>query len=140
MVDKDLVKSFLLQLDEKLKILKETPVNSLADLEKNPILQNAVLHLLQTCVEIVLDIGNHIISDEGWRAPSSNKDTFQVLYENGVFSEDILKSCQNMAGFRNILVHMYEKVNLQDVYGILKKHLSDFDLFARAVKTYIDKK
>lgn len=137
MVDKDLVKSFLLQLDEKLGTLRKTPVESLSVLQKDPILQNAVLHLLQTAVEICLDTANHIIADEGWRAPTSNRDTFQVLHEQGLLSDELLQCCQNMAGFRNILVHMYEKVNLADVYGILKKRLGDFDQFASVVKKWM---
>lgn len=140
MVDKDLLKSFLLQLEEKLALLKKTPVKLLVHLQKDPILQNAILHLLQTSVEICLDIANHLISDEGWRSPTSNRDTFQVLFEQGLFSEALLKRCQNMAGFRNILVHMYEKVDLADVYAILKKHLDDFDQFASAVKKWMEKR
>lgn len=91
-------------------------------------------------MEICLDTANHVISDEGWRAPTSNRDAFQILHEQGLLSEELLKRCQNMAGFRNILVHMYEKVNLADVYGILKKHLPDFDQFTSAVKKWMDGK
>lgn len=140
MVDRELTQSFLLQLEEKLSLLKKTPVPSLVQLQKDPILQNATLHLLQTSVEICLDIANHFIADEGWRSPSSNRDTFQILFEQEIISEELLKRCQNMAGFRNILVHMYEKVNLSDVYAILKKHLGDFEAFAHSAKAYLEKK
>ena len=115
MVEKELVQSFLLQLEEKIRLLKEAPAHSLADLQKDPILQNGILHLLQMAVEICLDIANHFIADEGWRAPTSNRDAFQVLFEKEVVSEDLLKRCQSMAGFRNILVHMYENVDLAAV-------------------------
>lgn len=139
MVDKGLVQSFLLQLEEKVTQLRNAPVKSLADLQKDPILQNGVLHLLQTAIEICLDTANHMIADEGWRAPTSNKDTFQVLFEQNVLAEDLIKRCQNMAGFRNILVHMYEKVDLEGVYGILKNHLGDFQSFAQAIKKFLEK-
>lgn len=140
MVDKGLVQSFLLQLEEKVSQLKKAPVKNLADLQKDPILLNGILHLLQTAVEICLDAANHMIADEGWRSPASNRDAFQVLFEQNVLTDDLNKRCQNMAGFRNILVHMYEKVDLADVYGILKKHLDDFTLFARAVKGFLERK
>ena len=52
-------------------------------------------------------------------------------------SDDLLKRCQNMAGFRNIVVHMYEKVDLADVYSILKNHVADFELFSKAIKTFV---
>lgn len=139
MVNPELVKSFLLQLEEKLGNLKKAPVQNMADLQKDPILYNGVLHLLQTSVEICLDVANHIIADAGLRSPSSNKDTFQILYEQNILDEELLHRCQNMAGFRNILVHMYEKINLEDVYLILKKHLRDFEVFSTAIKKYLKK-
>ena len=138
MVERELVQSFLLQLKEKLADLKKAPVENLQSLQKDPILQNGVLHLLQTSVEICLDLANHFIADEGWRSPSSNRDAFQVLFEKEIFDEPLLKKLQNMAGFRNILVHMYEKVDLESVYSILKKNLDDFDSYASAIKTYLD--
>lgn len=140
MTDRELVQSFLLQLEEKITTLKKAPVKNLGDLQKDSILQNGILHLLQTAVEICLDMTNHIIADEEWRAPSSNRDAFQVLREHDILSEALLKHCQNMAGFRNILVHMYEKVDLEDVYNILKNHLGDFEAFGSSIKRFLDKK
>lgn len=140
MVDANLLKSLLLQLASRIQTLKGTKISKIETLEKDPILQNAVLHLLQTAVEICLDMANHLIADEKWRPPTSNRDAFQVLFEQGILSGDLLKRCQKMAGFRNILVHMYEKIDLADVYAILKKHLKDFDLFATAIKKYLKKR
>jgi len=39
-----------------------------------------------------------------------------------------------MAGTRNILVHGYDKVDDSLVYGILKRHLNEFDLFIAEVR------
>lgn len=139
MVDANLLKSLLLQLADRIRTLKKMQIPRMETLEKDPILQNAALHLLQTSVEICLDMANHLIADEKWRSPTSNRDTFQVLFEQGVLSGDLLKRCQKMAGFRNILVHMYEKIDLSDVYSILKKHLKDFDLFAEAIRKCLKK-
>lgn len=38
-----------------------------------------------------------------------------------------------MAGFRNILVHEYSKVNPEIVFGILKKRLPDLRFFAERI-------
>jgi uncharacterized protein YutE (UPF0331/DUF86 family) len=137
MVNQELIQSFLLQLEEKLALLNRTPVDSLSHLQKEPILQNAILHLLQTSIEICLDMANHIIADEGWRSPTSNRDTFAILFEHNVINENLLSKCQHMAGFRNILVHMYEKVDLADVHAVLKNHLHDFFDYSQAIKTFL---
>ncbi len=46
---------------------------------------------------------------------------------------------QNMASFRNILVHHYEKVEDEVVFGIFKNKLGDFDLFQKSILEYIKK-
>ena len=45
-----------------------------------------------------------------------------------------------MAGTRNILVHGYDKVDDSLVYGILKRHLDDFDIFLTEIRdNYLSK-
>lgn len=41
-----------------------------------------------------------------------------------------------MAGTRNILVHGYDRVDDALIYGIMKKHLNDFDDFLSQIKKY----
>jgi len=44
---------------------------------------------------------------------------------------------QNMASFRNLLDHRYEKIDDEVVYGIIKKRLSDFHDFVGQVEKWI---
>jgi uncharacterized protein YutE (UPF0331/DUF86 family) len=46
---------------------------------------------------------------------------------------------QNMASFRNILVHHYEKVEDEVVFSIFKNKLGDFFLFKKSILEYINK-
>jgi uncharacterized protein YutE (UPF0331/DUF86 family) len=43
-----------------------------------------------------------------------------------------------MASFRNLLVHYYERVDDEIVYGIFKQNLSDFDLFVERIVKYLE--
>ena len=91
---------------------------------------------LHLAIEEVLDIANHLISFERWREPSGYRDIFLVLRENGVITDEQLTLFQEMASFRNLLVHRYENVDDEIVFGIFKKRLSDFDLFIELVSTW----
>ncbi len=74
--------------------------------------------------EAVLDTANHIIiSQERWREPKGYADLFAILAEHVVIPEDRLPGFQRMAGFRNILVHRYEKAEDAIVYGVFRNHL-----------------
>jgi uncharacterized protein YutE (UPF0331/DUF86 family) len=37
----------------------------------------------------------------------------------------------------NLIVHNYARIDDARVYGILKRHLGDFDAFARAIVDYL---
>ena len=76
--------------------------------------------MIETCV----DVAGHISSDKGYRIPKSYSDTFLVLKENGILSDELFSSVEKMAKFRNIVVHHYDKVDAEIVVGILKKNIT----------------
>ena len=90
-------------------------------------------------IQTVFDIANHIISYQGWEEPETYREIFTILASNGVFPDEKLSDYQNMASFRNILVHHYEKVEDEVVFGIFKNKLEDFDLFQKFILQYLRK-
>ncbi|MBE0448782.1 MAG: DUF86 domain-containing protein [Actinobacteria bacterium] len=90
-------------------------------------------------IESCIDAANHIISSERYRRPSDFSDTFAVLYENKLIDEGLKEHLQNMARFRNLLVHVYGKVDDQRVHEFLKTSLGDFDAFARQIAQAVEK-
>ena len=137
----DVVVSRLKLLDEYVSELCEyrAEATSFKIYESNKRLRRAVERCLQVAVEICLDIGRHLISLEGFRYPDNNQDVFQVLAEEEVVPEDLLSTLVDMARFRNLMVHDYARIDDAKVYTILKQRLSDFDTFARAISTYVER-
>jgi len=129
LIDKALILRKLSELEEYLKQVKEFSNISIKDYQKDWKTQRIVERTLQMMVEIGVDIANHIIADKEYRVPKSYADTFRVLYEEGVLAEDIFKMMEDMAKFRNIVVHRYDKVDESIVIGILKRHLDDFLIY-----------
>jgi uncharacterized protein YutE (UPF0331/DUF86 family) len=43
-----------------------------------------------------------------------------------------------MVRFRNVLVHQYEEIDLAIVYGLVTKHLDDFERFMNEVRAYVE--
>jgi uncharacterized protein YutE (UPF0331/DUF86 family) len=94
------------------------------------------LHII---IEACIDIAQHMISDEGFREPSGYRDTFTVLAEQGVLRKEDLEKFENIASFRNLIVHYYERVDDAVVYGVFKENLSDFDLFVDRIIEYLER-
>jgi len=93
---------------------------------------------LQTALEACLDIGNRLISMVGLRQPADNRDVFLIMIEAGILPQERLEAFQRMAGFRNVLVHEYTKIDDAAVYGVFQKRLDDLAVFAAAVLRYLD--
>ena len=94
------------------------------------------LHIL---IEACIDVAQHIISDEHFREPTSYKDAFAVLAEEGVINPNDLARFEQMAAFRNLIVHYYERVDDAVVFGVFKRNLDDFDLFTERIIGYLKK-
>ncbi len=135
----EVIRERLRRLHDELAYLKSErdALPSLQAYTRDPRLKRAVERSLQVAVEICLDIGRRLIALRGWRYPQDNKDVFQVLYEEGVISEELLPALVNMARFRNLIVHDYARIDDALVYAILKKHLDDFDAYAKAISRYL---
>jgi len=138
MVDKGVLKQKLGQLSEYLADLQEFRSNTSLTLsefsadKKNLRYAERTLYLV---VECCLDIGGHIIADEGFREPLNNKDVFAVLAENKIIDQEESVSLQKMAQFRNLLVHDYARVDPEIIYRIIQQNLDDISKFAVKVKS-----
>lgn len=127
------LKQFVDYLESKQNVGREA-------LRKDYSLRSAVERNLQIALECVLEIGEMIISKEGFRKPEKYKEIIEILGEKGILPKDFTKTFAPAAGFRNILVHHYAKVNLDELYRHLQKDLKDFDIFVRYVVKYLEKR
>lgn len=62
---------------------------------------------------------------------------FVALAEVGIIPSDFAQKLVGMAGFRNILVHMYLQVDLRMLYAFMQHNLEDFELFAKYISDYL---
>jgi uncharacterized protein YutE (UPF0331/DUF86 family) len=140
MVDKELLSRKISQLREYLSALRKAEDISWGKYEEDIRSRAFVERYLHLCVEKVIDISNHFVSFYRWREPDGYRDLFRVLHDNAVIPKQNLTTFQNMASFRNMLVHRYEKIDDELVYTIFKKRLGDFDLFISLVTAWVNAK
>lgn len=89
-------------------------------------------------IEAAIDMCNHVISRNGYRAPEDYGDTFKVMEEVGVFDADFADDLRNMAKFRNRLVHLYWEVDDRQVHEILQGRLDDFKKVLDSMAGFLD--
>ncbi len=91
----------------------------------------------QVAIQAALDIASIILADQSVKIPKDYKELFPALAELGILPVDFARKLAGMAGFRNVLVHMYLEVDLQRVYRYLQENLEDFELFSRYISEWL---
>lgn len=137
MVKQDVILSRLDKLKEYISYLNNVKNYTKEKYLHEPLIYGSSERFLHLSIECVLDISNHIISDMNYRKPENNRDIFEILNENNIINEKLKNSLCNMAGFRNILVHDYLKLNRGMVYAIILNNLTDIKKFIKIVAQFL---
>ena len=93
-----------------------------------------VEHTLQIAIQAALDAASHIVSDGHLGEPRTNRELFDLLEGAGWIGSPLAAALRNMAGFRNILVHGYDTVDLGIVRDVVERHLDELLAFVAAVR------
>ena len=98
---------------------------------------NSAKYLLIVAAEAALDICNHLAARRGGRSPEDYADCMTVLTEIGALDEQLRGRLVRMARFRNLLVHLYAKVDDGEVHRVLRQDLDDFEAYLRSIGSYL---
>jgi len=137
MVDKELLSRKLSRLQNYVDVLKTAEDIDWQKYRDDLRIKAFVERYLHLAIEELLDIANHFVSFYQWREPAGYRDLLLILTEHGIFPREHLTIFQNMASFRNMLVHRYENIDDELVFGIFKKRLEDFDLFTTLIMDWV---
>lgn len=126
MVNRDILQNRMEKANEYLDFLEELGNGySKAEFKKDPKLYGSAERFLHLTIEVLIDIGNHIIADQNLGKVDFYSDIPDILYENNFLEEDLKDIFIKIIGFRNVLVHDYLEVDLDIVYIVMKEELGD---------------
>ena len=90
---------------------------------ENYLIQDAILLNLQRIGEMTIDISNYLIKKKKLGLPQDSANAFELLQRGGLISEEMMNRMKGMVGFRNIVVHEYQKLDLAIVVDVIEHHL-----------------
>lgn len=137
MVQVEVLQKRIAKLKEYIGLLQRLKKYGRDKFKKDPFIHGNAERYLQLAIQCMLDIGNHIISDQNLGEVNEYRDVFIIMGENGILPKDFANRISSMAGFRNILVHEYLELNLDQVYENLQENLDDFKKFMVYLKDYL---
>jgi len=133
-VDIESLLTHLRELKEAYKdLLRYQQEVTFQDLKESRDKRNMVLHALLVSIQAAIDIANHLIVEEGLRRPESYREAFDILQENDLLPASLEEKLAELAGFRNVLVHLYFRLDLEEVFRILQEDVGALKDFASIV-------
>lgn len=123
MVKKNVVAERLKRFQQYLQTLRAVQKFDIQQFKNDPFIHGTAERYLHLAIECLLDIGNHIIADRGYRKPETYAEIIEVLANEGVVSQELGQNMAGMAAFRNVLVHDYVNLDLEVVYQVIQGQL-----------------
>ena len=137
MVRDEGVLAHLRELDEAAGDWERYRSITLEDLRTDRDKRNMVLHALLVSIQASIDIANHLIAVSSSRRPETYRESFAILCDEGLIPEDLSIQLSDLAGFRNVLVHIYCRLNPHEVYGVLQDYLPVVNPYRDLVRTML---
>jgi uncharacterized protein YutE (UPF0331/DUF86 family) len=132
MTDRDLVEKKLAFIETCVAELRRLAVPD--NIERDDKELRFVEHSLQVAIQAALDVAAHIVSDDRLGEPSTNQELFTLLASAGRIDAAEGQALRAAAGFRNILVHGYARVDPAIVRDVLTNHLGDLLAVVAAIR------
>ena len=132
-VNRDLIQGRFKEIRQSLERLEQIRVSSRNSFLADQDTLDLACYRLLIAIEAALQICFHISAQKLHRVPEEYAECFAILNESGMISSELSKELQQMARFRNMLVHVYWEIDYSRVYDILQEHLDDLREFMRVV-------
>lgn len=120
------------QVQSKLDILKanlerldEIPQGSFDEFASDSRNLDATLHLLQTSIQALIDLASYLVADKSLATPRTSHEVLERLEDAGHLPSGSAKRFAPIVGFRNRVVHLYDRIDEHRVYEILTSHRHD---------------
>ncbi|MEA5007093.1 type VII toxin-antitoxin system HepT family RNase toxin [Clostridium tyrobutyricum] len=128
----DVVLNKISVIERCIKRIKEEYDNNPENL-KNYTKQDSIILNIQRACEASIDLSMHIISERKFGIPQNSRDAFEILFNNKIIDENLMRKLKSMVGFRNIAVHDYQTVNLDIVKAVIENHIDDLKKFSSLI-------
>lgn len=139
MFDRTIIQERLKKLEEQLTLLRELQRVPQEQFIVNPRDHVYALHLLQTAIQAVIDIGTHLVASLNLGRLEEYRDVARLLAQEKIIPEDLHPKLEKMIGLRNLIIHEYLRIELDKIYQIIQHNLDDLMGFAKHIQAFLER-
>jgi uncharacterized protein YutE (UPF0331/DUF86 family) len=129
----ELIRTRCQKIEESVSRLEKIAAMSKGEFLKDRDMQDIASYRLLVAIEAALGLCYHVAAKKLKKVPEEYAECFAILGDAGMIAKDLSEKLQRMACFRNLLVHMYWKVDYDPFYELIQLHLVDLRRFAQAI-------
>jgi len=129
----ELIRTRCQEIEESLGRLEKIKAVKKEDFLKDQDLQDIACYRLLVAIEAALGLCYHVSAKQLKKVPEEYAECFAILSDAEMIPKDLSENLQRMARFRNLLVHMYWKLDYPAVYDLIQHHLVDLRRFSEAI-------
>lgn len=137
-VNRESIEARLEELDEILGELSRYRGITVERIRRNLSQQWIIERGLIAAAALILDVANHILAGHFGVYPDSYEESLEGLRNKEVISDDLYSDIRGLGGFRNILVHRYQEIDVGQVMEHYDKALTVFPRFSAEVLAWLD--
>jgi uncharacterized protein YutE (UPF0331/DUF86 family) len=132
-LNSELIKKRCQEISDSLVRLEKIKNLSREEFLKNRDIQDIASYRLLVAIEAALNLCYHVSAKKLKKAPDEYAECFGILGEAEIIPEELAEELKKMARFRNMLVHMYWKIDYDIIFDILRDKLDQLKQFSAAV-------
>lgn len=132
-LDADVVRARCAEIEDSVQRLQQIARLPFDQFLASQDTQDIACYRLLVAIEAALALCYHVSARQLHKAPEDYAGCFAALRDGGVIPAQLAERLQRMARFRNLLVHVYWKIDYRQVHDVLKQNLNDLQQFASAI-------
>lgn len=132
-LNRDLIRNRCEEIEESLKRLERISAKTKEEFLKDQDLKDIACYRLLIAIEAALGLCYHVCAMRLKKVPEDYAGCFAMLAGVAIIPAVLSENLQKMARFRNLLVHMYWKVDYDKLYDLILQDLGDLRLFAHTI-------
>ena len=124
-------------IERMLQGIGTLPLGDLRSFTADPHMVAAGESYLRRALEALFDLSRHVLAKGFGRGPAEYAEVGRQLGEVGVLDVERAMRLVQMARYRNRMVHFYDEISAEELYGILTARMVDVRDLVKAVIGWI---
>lgn len=137
-LDRSVLAERIMAVERHLRRVADRLPASAADLQPSTDASDAVILHLWQATQIVIDLAMAACLARDIGTPGSYADAFRRLQSAGIIDKAIADRLVRAAGFRNVVAHAYETLDMARVHEAASRGPADLRAFLAAVRKVTD--